>query len=83
MLASNPGCGKSVQLVKQPISGPPEILASLPQGRDVGTTYAHQISTKPQRELITTRIYYDFIRCKGSKWDIFSIDTTDRIPLPP
>jgi len=80
---SNPGCGKSVQLVKQPVSGPPEILASLPQGRDVGTTYAHQIATKPPRELITTRIYYDFIRCKGSKWDIFSIATTDRIPLPP
>jgi hypothetical protein len=80
---SNPGCGKSVQLVKQPVAGPPEILASLPQGRDVATTYAHQIATKPPRELVTTRIYYDFIRCKGSKWDIYSIDTTDRIPLPP
>jgi hypothetical protein len=80
---SNRGCGKSVQLVKQPVTGPPEILTSLPQGRDVETTYAHEIVTKPPRELITTRIYYDFIRCKGSKWDIFSIDTTDRVPLPP
>jgi hypothetical protein len=80
---SNRGCGKSVQLVKQRAVGPPEIVTSLPQGRDVGKTYAHQIVTKPPRELITTRIYYDFIRCKGSKWDIYSIDTTDRIPLPP
>ncbi len=80
---SNPGCGKSVQLVKQRVDGPPEILTSIPQGRDVGTTSAHQVVTKPPRELITTRIYYDFIRCKGSKWDIYSIDTTDRIPLPP
>ena len=32
---SNPGCGKSVQLVKQPLDGPPEILTSLLQGRDL------------------------------------------------
>ena len=80
---SNPGCGKSVQLVKQPVDGPPEILTSLLQGRDVATTYAHQVARRLPRELITTRIYYDFIRCKGSRWDIYSIDTTDRIPLPP
>jgi hypothetical protein len=79
---SNPGCGKSVQLVKQQVDGPPEILVSLPQGRDVGTSYAHQITTKPPREVITTRIYYDFIRCKGLKSDIYSVDTADRIPLP-
>ena len=29
------------------------------QGRDAGTTSAHQIVTRPPRELTTTRIYYD------------------------
>ena len=80
--AKQPGCGKSVrrEAAGQRAAGDPP---SLPQGRDVAATYAHQILKQPPRELITTRIYYDFIRCKGSKWDIYSLDTTERIPLPP
>jgi hypothetical protein len=80
---SNRGCGKSAVLMKQPVNGPPELITSLPPGRDVSVTYAHHIATKPPSDLITTRIYYDFVRCKGLKWDIYSVDTTDRVPLPP
>ena len=32
---SNRGCGKSVQLVRQPVGGGPEVIARLPQGRDL------------------------------------------------
>jgi hypothetical protein len=80
---SRTGCGKSAQLMKQPVEGPAETVTSLPQGRDVSVTYAHRIPTKPPDELVTTRVYYDVVRCKGRKRDIYSVDTTDRIPLPP
>jgi hypothetical protein len=72
-----------VQLVKQPIEGPPEVVTSLPQGRDVVVTNAHHVRTKPPGDLVLTRIYYDVYRCKPRMWDIYRVDTTDRIPLPP
>jgi hypothetical protein len=80
---SRTGCGNSAQLMRQPVDGPAEPITSLPKGRDVSVTYAHRIAMKPPSDLVTTRIYYDVIRCKGRKRDIFSVDTTDRIPLPP
>ena len=43
---SNRGCGKSVQLVKQPVAGGPEVIAKLPQGRDLDVTFAHRIPTQ-------------------------------------
>ena len=82
-MQSNRGCGKSVQLMKQRIEGPPELLASLPQGRDVEVAYAHVVSSKPPRETVTTRIYYDQVRCaQRSKWDIYRVDDTERLPRP-
>lgn len=82
-MQSNRGCGKSVQLMKQRLVGPPELLASLPQGRDVEVAYAHVVSPKPPREIVTTRIYYDQVTCgKRQKWDIYRVDDTER-PLPP
>jgi hypothetical protein len=80
---SRTGCGRSAQLMKQPVEGPAETVTSLPEGRDVSVTYAHRIPTKPPGELVTTRIYFDVVRCKGRTRDIYSVDTTDRIPLPP
>jgi hypothetical protein len=79
---SNRGCGKSVELVKQPIDGGPGVIASLPQGRDTAVTFAHTLLTKPPRDLITTRIYYDLVRCKSHKWDIYSVDDHQSIPPP-
>ncbi len=38
---STRGCGKSVELVKQSLVGVPEVVASLPPGRDVDITYAY------------------------------------------
>jgi hypothetical protein len=81
-IQSGKGCGKSVQLMKQGLVGPPEPLASLPQGRDVDVAYAHAVS-KPPGEIVTTRIYFDRVICgKRPKWDIYRIDDTERLPLP-
>jgi hypothetical protein len=82
-LQSNRGCGKSVQLMKQGLMGPPELLASLPKGRDVDVSYAHSEATKPPSELVTTRIYYDQVTCdKRRQWDIYRVDDTERLPAP-
>jgi hypothetical protein len=69
--------------MKQPVVGPAEPLTSLPQGRDLTVTYAHGVPPKPPGQLVTTRVYYDVLRCKGHKQDIYSMDTIDRVPLPP
>ena len=81
-MQSNRGCGKSVQLMKQRLTGSPELLASLPHGRDVDVAYAQLVSPK-QREIMTTRIYFDRVTCgKRQKWDIYRLDDTERAPPP-
>ena len=80
---SRKGCGKSVQLMKQPIEGAPEVIATLPEGRDLDVTYAHRLVTKPPGELSTTRVYYDSVRCRSHSWNIYSVDDSQRIPPPP
>lgn len=81
-MQSNRGCGKSVQLMKQRLTGPPELLSSLPQGRDVEVTYAH-VKPRQPLDIVTTRIYYDQVRCaKRSKWDIYRVEDTERHPRP-
>jgi hypothetical protein len=78
-----PGCGNSVKLMKQQLSGPPELLASLPRGRDVGVSYAHAPALKPPPELVTTHVYFDQRTCgKQQRWDIYRIDDTERVPGP-
>ena len=68
--------------MKQRLTGVPELLASLPQGRDVDVAYAHLVSPK-QREIMTTRIYFDRVTCgKSQKWDIYRVDDTERAPPP-
>jgi len=82
---SNRGCGKSVQLVKQPVAGGPEVIANLPQGRDLDVAFAHRLPTRPPGDVITTRIYYDSVRCRTHSWYIYSVDDLQRItpPSPP
>ena len=78
-----PGCGNSVKLMKQHLIGPPELLASLPRGTDVGVSYAHAPTLKPPRELATTHVYFDQRSCgKQQRWDIYRIDDTERVPGP-
>lgn len=78
-----PGCGNSVKLMKQRLFDAPELIASLPRGRDVGVSYAHAPALKPPRELVTTHVYFDQRTCgKQQRWDIYRIDDTERV-LPP
>jgi len=78
-----PGCGNSVKLMKQRLFDAPELLATLPRGRDVGVTYAHVLSVKPPREFMTTHVYFDQRTCgKQQRWDIYRIDDTEHVPPP-
>jgi hypothetical protein len=80
---SNRGCGKSVQLVKQPVDGAAQVILSLPAGRDIDVTYADQLVTPPPPRVQTTRIYYALVRCKPRGWDIYRVDDMESIPPPP
>jgi hypothetical protein len=79
---SNRGCGKSVQLMRQPVAGGPEAIAELPQGWDLDVTFAHRVATRPPGDAIATRIYYDSVRCRTHSWNIYSFDDSQRIPPP-
>jgi len=80
---SNRGCGKSVQLVKQPVNGGAQVVLSIPAGRDIDVTYADHVATPPPPRVQTTRVYYDLLRCKPRRWDIYRVDDTESIPPPP
>ena len=81
-LQSNEGCGRSVELMKQRLTGAPELLAELPSGRDVDVAYAHTVTARPPQEVLTTAIYFDVITCKGRRWDVYRVDDTERVPPP-
>jgi hypothetical protein len=80
---SNRGCGKSVQLVRQPVDGGAQVILSVPAGRDIDVTYANGVTPGPPGRVRTTRVYYDLLRCKPRKWDIYRVDDTEAIPPPP
>ena len=80
---SDRGCGKSVQLVKQPVDGAAQAILALPPGQDLVVTYATRVTTPPPLRSQTTRIYYDLLRCKTHRWDIYRVDDTESIPPPP
>jgi hypothetical protein len=79
---STKGCGKSVELVKQTLVGPPVLLTSLPQGRDVDITYAFTGTSNPPSEILATHVYYDTVICRRQTWDIYRVDDLDRLPPP-
>ncbi|MEP6910659.1 MAG: hypothetical protein ABI896_09560 [Actinomycetota bacterium] len=81
-LRSTPGCGKSVELVKQPLTGLPEVLAALPRGRDGDVTYADTAPPEPPGDIVTTHVYYDTVLCRRQTWDIYRADDFTRLPPP-
>ena len=50
--------------------------------RRLDVTFAHRIATRPPGGVITTRIYYDSVRCRTHSWNIYSVDDSQRIPPP-
>lgn len=81
-LRSKRGCGKSVELVKEPLTGGSEVLVAFPQGRDGDVTYAFTVSTGPPPAPPTkiTRVYYDRVLCRRQTWDIYRVDDFERLP---
>jgi len=82
-LRSIEGCGKSVELVKQTLTGVPEVLAAFPKGRDGDVTYAYTEPLWPPGEIATTHVYFDRTVCRNETWDIYRVDDVERLPPPP
>jgi hypothetical protein len=80
-IRSTRGCGRSVELIKQPLVGLPEVLAALPKGRDVDVTYASTLPPEPPAGP-TTQIYYDTVICRRQTWDIYRVDDVVSAPPP-
>ena len=78
---SNVGCGKAVELVKEPLLGSPVALAKLPAGHDLDVTSAIVQVGQPA-DVTISRVYYDRIVCKRRAWDIFSVSDIERGPPP-
>jgi hypothetical protein len=70
------GCGQSVTLVRDPISGPQEVLVALQNVLDIRDTYAY---TAPNG---TTEIYYERNGCgKPAASDIYKVREPALAPL--
>lgn len=78
---SNPGCGKRVELVKEPLVGAPQVLVALPAGQDVDVTSAFVAVGQPA-DVTVTKVYYDRILCNRRTWDIFAVSDLERPPPP-
>jgi hypothetical protein len=79
-LRSIKGCGKSVELVKQPVTGAPEVLAKFPKGRDGDVTYADTAPARPPAGPLTTHVYFDRTVCSKQTWDIYRVDDVESLP---
>jgi hypothetical protein len=82
---SGGGCGNGVELVKHPLGGAPEVLATLPRGEDLKFPFAVLAQAKPRPPLEPTivRVYYDRIVCRRNTWDVYRVDDVARPPPLP
>lgn len=80
-IRSTRGCGRSVEIVKQPLTGGDEVLATLPNGRDADVMYASTLPPDPP-VLATTQIYYDTVVCRRQTWDVYRVDDVVQAPPP-
>ena len=60
-------CGAFVQLVRRPPGGPGKVVAPLPWGQDISSTYAHENADG------TTRVLLGRVRCRADARDVFSV----------
>jgi hypothetical protein len=67
-----PGCGQSVQIVRQPPVGPAEVLTSLPSGEDVSVTYTDS-PVNTEVAPLPAWIYFDRFKCQGRRSDVFKV----------
>jgi hypothetical protein len=78
---SNRGCGRAVEVIKEAIGAPAQVLAALPPRYDVDVTYT---VLRPGRGPVAqpfNDVYYDRVRCGTDRWDIFRV--ADPLPPPP
>jgi hypothetical protein len=81
-LRSIKGCGKSVELVKQSLTGAPEVLTAFPKGRDGDITYADTVLPRPPVGPATTHRSCDRTVCTKQNWAIYRVDHGESLPPP-
>jgi hypothetical protein len=81
-IRSNRGCGKYVELVKEPLVGGAQVLLALPNGYDADVTYANLRPPRGPTPTITD-VYFDRVRCGRNIWDIFRAEDREGPPPPP
>jgi hypothetical protein len=82
-IRSNRGCGRAVELIKEPLGGAAQVLAAIPARYDVEVTYT---VFRPARGPVAQSyndVYYDRVRCGTDRWDIFRIVDPQEPPPPP
>jgi hypothetical protein len=65
------GCGQTVQIVRQPQVGPAEVLASLPSGEDVSSTYAD--APVPKDLAMPAWVFFAKFKCQGGRSDVYKV----------
>ena len=64
---SGRACGAVVQLMRRPPGGPSKVVAPLPFGQDMSSTYALENADG------TTSVFFGRIRCRINERDVFSV----------
>jgi hypothetical protein len=80
-LQSNPGCGKSVVLLKQKLVGAPSVLLAFPPKLDAEVTYAYSPPRMGPGDPVTTQVFFDRASCATKRSDIYRIDDVEPLTL--
>jgi hypothetical protein len=79
---SGPRCGQGVELVREPLIGPAQVLTVLPARHDIDVTYT---VLRPARGPVAqpyNEVFYDRVRCGTDRADIFRVGDPMPPPLP-
>jgi hypothetical protein len=70
------------ELVKTTLDGATIVLAQLGSGADVTGTYALVLPERPPNGVPANRIYFESVKCRTERSDIYSIDDIEPAPPP-
>jgi hypothetical protein len=73
---------RGAELVKTTLDGATIVLAQLGSGADVTGTYALVLPERPPNGVPANRIYFESVKCRTERSDIYSIDDIEPAPPP-
>jgi hypothetical protein len=62
------GCGQHLRFMRKPLGGPASLLTSIPDGREVASSYVDASGVDPI-------LYYDRVNCENGRWGIYRSPT--------